>query len=251
MKSAPADSPARRQAQLGLARVLLRGSTKSAPKTTPAAAIRGGKEVSWSEPVHLAPLPGMLVAFHFAAPEDPEANVDEALRLADMLIAQKEYLGHIIKADALTKKGLYTEALSEYSTGVKRLKVLPPEYDGVLDRILQNHPALLRPSPTAGAVNPDLASQLFSDGAKLFFERRYDRAEELFAKAVSNNAQDARYLYYLGLARWQQGKRDVAVEDFKAAAALERQGHPLSRVVSESLERIQGDPRRTLNQYRP
>jgi len=100
-------------------------------------------------------------------------------------------------------------------------------------------------------VNPDLAGQLFSDGAKLFFERRYDRAEDLFAKAVSNNAQDARYLYYLGLARWQQGKRDVAVEDFKAAAALERQGHPLSRVVSESLERIQGDPRRTLNQYRP
>jgi Tetratricopeptide repeat len=251
MKTAPADSPARRQAQLGLARVLLRGSTKSAPKTTPAAATRGAKAVSSTHPSRPAPLSAVLVTFHFAAPDDPEANVDEALRLADMLIAQKEYLGHIIKADALTKKGLYTEALSEYSTGVKRLKVLPPEYDGVLDRILTNHPALQRPSPTAGAVNPDLASQLFSDGAKLFFEQRYDRAEEVFAKAVSNNAQDARYLYFLGLARWQQGKRDVAVEDFKAAAALERQGHPASRVVSDSLERIQGDPRRTLNQYRP
>jgi tetratricopeptide (TPR) repeat protein len=251
MKSAPADSPARRQAQLGLARVLLRGSTKSAPKTTPAAAVPGAKEVSSTQPSQPALLSAMLVTFHFAAPDDPEANVDEALRLADMLIAQKEYLGHIIKADALTKKGLYTEALSEYSTGVKRLKVLPPEYDGVLDRILTNHPALQRPSPTAGAVNPDLASQLFSDGAKLFFERRYDRAEELFAKSVSNNAQDARYLYFLGLARWQQGKREVAAEDFKAAAALERQGHPASRVVSDSLERIQGDPRRTLNQYRP
>jgi hypothetical protein len=58
-------------------------------------------------------------------------------------------------------------------------------------------------------------------------------------------------MYFLGLARWFAGKKDLAKQDFQAGAALERQGRPSPRAISDSIERIQGDTRSLLNEYRP
>ena len=60
---------------------------------------------------------------------------------------------------------------------------------------------------------------------------------------------DARYLWFLGLARYQQGKSSYH-EDFRQAAALEQQGNPNRAEVNAALERIQGPLRAVLARYR-
>jgi hypothetical protein len=235
LKVAKSGSPVYRQAQLGLARTLLRATQQPAPKT-PAA-----NEVS-------AQL--ILLTTLLAAPGDSptDANVEEALKLADELIASGEYLGHIIRADALASMRRYTDALQEYEKGVRLLKVLPREYDDVLDRIIKNHPSLR--TDVVRSTDPELGNRRFDEGLQFFFDGKHARAEKAFVTAL-DNARDARYLYYLGLTRWLQGKKSEAADDFKAAALLERQSRPAPRIISDSLERVQGEPRSVLNEYRP
>ena len=55
-----------------------------------------------------------------------------------------------------------------------------------------------------------------------------------FAAAVENDNGDARYYYFLGLARLAQGKRD-AYEDFDQGARLEELGRPTRAAVPSSV----------------
>jgi hypothetical protein len=231
------------QARLGMARVLLqRSAAKPAKSPAPGTTSRRGDDTLG----RLA-----LMTILFAAPEPANANdVLEALKLADALIAQKEYLGHIIKADALAKLGRYNDALTEYSTGIKALKALPKEYDGVLDRILANHPGMQRPDASVVA-DESLAFKHYGEGLELYRRGDFAKSEGEFVQAVRHNNQDARYLYFLGLSRWQQGKRDSAAESFEDGAKLELKGRPTFRVVNESLESVQGELRRAVEKYRP
>jgi tetratricopeptide (TPR) repeat protein len=242
------------QAQLGLARVLLQKAVKK-PAREPAA-----PEASAAPPVTMAPearRAALVLLVTMLQPTEPSAvlEITEALKLADALIVGGEPLGHIIKADALAKLNRYNDALAEYSRGIKGLKVngvkaLPREYDGVLDRILAQHPALQKPDPNL-VPDDSLAIKHYSDGLEFYRKGDYKKAEVELVQAIRYDPKDARYHYFLGMARWHDGRHEAATEDFKAGSLLELRGQPTYRVVNASLERVQGDLRKAVEKYRP
>jgi tetratricopeptide (TPR) repeat protein len=235
--------------RLALARVLL------APKRArPAPPPDVGDKVGQGAPINanqLSQLVALVLVAVQAADLDappPMPEVEEALRLAEELIKAKDPRGHLIKAQAQGKQGLWTTSLEEYTRGLKGL--IKPEYANGLSFIVDNHPAFRRPD---SLKPPDqlLAERHFGNGLRFYFDRQYPQAEKELLEAVRYNDQDARYLYYLGLSRLLQGKREVALEDFRVGANLERQDRPSPAAVAGSLERVQGPVRQTLNKYRP
>jgi TolA-binding protein len=116
---------------------------------------------------------------------------------------------------------------------------------------LPNQRPGLEPLPAGDAV---AAEEAYARGLVDFWAGRYQDAEGDFAQAVrtaGRTGQDARYDYFLGLAQFLQGKREDAQATFQVAAQLERDHRPPSRVVSDALERVQGQLRRTVDSYRP
>ena len=110
-----------------------------------------------------------------------------------------------------------------------------------------------KPATTAVPVHPLLAERYFGQGLDAFWQRRYAEAEKAFKQAVANFDQDARYQYFLGLARYQQGgkaKREAARYDFGQGARLEAASRPNRVEVNASLERLQGELRQVLDRYR-
>jgi hypothetical protein len=91
----------------------------------------------------------------------------------------------------------------------------------------------------------------YGAGLELFRDGRFDKAEREFIGAIGFNSKDARYVYFLGLSRWLQGKTAPAIEDFKAGAVLEMIGKPTPRDVNSALESIQGPTRSEIEKYRP
>jgi hypothetical protein len=101
--------------------------------------------------------------------------------------------------------------------------------------------------------NPLLAEKHFSKGLDFFWGRRYADAEMEFVKTILFYDDDARYRYFLGLSRYLQGtsdKRTLAGADFEKGAHLERLRHPSTREVNASLERVQGQLRKVIDNYR-
>jgi hypothetical protein len=106
------------------------------------------------------------------------------------------------------------------------------------------------PSADADAGNPLHAESAYVDGVRQFWAGAYAQAEERFLEAIRNDGRDARYHYYLGLCRWAQGKRAAARRDFERGAELERQDRPARAAVNAALERIQGNLRQEVDQFR-
>ncbi len=147
------------------------------------------------------------------------------------------------RAQALAVQGLWTEALNAFATGL--YPYISPDYDAVLANVLQGHPALRRPTVMTVA-DPLAAAQHYAAGLQWYNERRYADAEKEFEEAVENDGQDARYYYYLGLPRLQQGDRSDAQEDCRnQGARLERQSRPPQgrRGAAALRSRIQGEAR--------
>jgi tetratricopeptide (TPR) repeat protein len=137
--------------------------------------------------------------------------------------------------------------------------VAPAEFADGWGDLVKNHPAFsAKPSSTAvvsapaAAQDPDpaLAERYFAAGLSLYYARNFDAAEADFQTAVQNHGEDARFLYFRGLARLPLGKIEAAQDDFRKAVALERRGLPDSATIGMYFERIQGDERRLINQFR-
>ena len=94
------------------------------------------------------------------------------------------------------------------------------------------------------------AHQRYARGLRAYQERRYRDAEAEFLAAVSGDGQDARYHYFLGLARWPQGKREAAAEQFRQGAKLERENNPSQVFVRLALDAAQPEGLEALNLYR-
>jgi hypothetical protein len=187
--------------------------------------------------------------------EQPMPDVDEALKLAEAAIKAGNYEGYLIKAQALARKGQWTQALEEYVKGIDLLSRsgqarLKPAYAAELRFLIDNHPAFKRPD-SLSPPDPILGEKHFALAMRLYNSHLFPQAEKEFFEAVRYNDQDARYWYYLGLARLMQGKRTEAADSFEAGSLLERQNKPNAAAVSLSLERVQGPIRQTLNSYRP
>jgi tetratricopeptide (TPR) repeat protein len=153
-----------------------------------------------------------------------------------------------MRGEVLCRMGRWNEGMKAIDAGVKR--VLSPAEAAHVSFLLENHPAFqrregLRPS------DPLLAEEYYAAGLHQYFIGNYVRAERDFSDAAFYNDEDARYVYFLGLARLPQpGKRDLAVEDFRQAARLEQVGRPPAAAVSLALERVQGPARHLLNRVR-
>jgi hypothetical protein len=130
------------------------------------------------------------------------------------------------------------------------------EWQAIAREALQdiNTPAALRPNSSdtraQGDPNPLQAEWHFAAGVNSYWSGAYARAEEQFQAAIRNDNQDARYHYYLGLARWPQGKRDAARNAFERGAELERDNRPAREAINALLERVQGSLRQEVDQFR-
>jgi len=152
----------------------------------------------------------------------------------------------LLKAQALAIQGMWTQALNTYVEGL-RPHLGRDQFEG-LKYIVDNHPVQRRPDRLR-VSQPFQAEQHYVIGLGRFHARDYAGAEKEFTKAIGNFDQDARYHYFLGLARLQQGKRG-APEEFDEAARLEADGRPARDAVDVALERIQGEPRRLIKEAR-
>jgi tetratricopeptide (TPR) repeat protein len=140
--------------------------------------------------------------------------------------------------------------LSETNAGPQDLKAAIAG----LQTILAKHPSLSRPGSDEDQ-NPVLAFKHYDTGRGLYREGRFADAEKEFLEASTHYKDDARFFYYLGLARLRQGTRakiGAAKLDFEDAAKLEMKHWPESRDdVDFALESIQGPARKVVDRYRP
>jgi hypothetical protein len=191
----------------------------------------------------------LLAVLALQAPEmqAPNPGDEEAQKLADEILkAPADKVPFDVRAQALAIKGRWTLGLLTYVDGLRRF--LPPNYAAGLLDLVSNHPRLKRPDVLT-VPNPLEAEKHYAAGLNFYFDRDYPAAEKSFATAVENDGQDARYYYYLALARLAQNKRE-AYEDLDQGALLEAQNRPPAAVVSSALERIQGPVRRIVNEAR-
>jgi tetratricopeptide (TPR) repeat protein len=178
----------------------------------------------------------------------PGPGQQEAERLADEILKAPEgTVPFDVRAQALAVKGLYTRALQTYAEGLRRH--LPGTYAEGLVELVRIHPRLARPDSLA-TPNPLQADRHFADGVNFYFDGDYAQAERAFLEAVANDGQDARFYYFLGLARLALGKAREAQEDLDQGAALERLGRPSPAAVGAALERVQGRARQIVNEAR-
>ena len=204
-----------------------------------------GKNAPRPSPAVLAAL--LLVGLQPAdAPGQVDAAAKEAQELADQILAQGDAAPFEARAQALAVKGLWTQALTTYAEGCRSL--LDAEHAAGLMRLVQGHPALHQPSIMTVA-DPLEAEKHYAAGLRWYYDHDYAKAEKEFYTAVEHDGQDARYYYFLGLARLMLGDRDAA-EDFEQGARLERLDRPSRAAVSAALERVQGSARAQLNDIR-
>jgi len=230
--------------RLALARVLL--------KVHQERATRDGNPKSATRRLEASSLASFILLMNLAGPDDAAKSPerDEALRLADQILAstKDDPAGLLLKAQALAIKGQWIPALTTYVEGI-RPRLTREQVDGLL-AIINNLPTVKRPE-TVAANDPDEADKYYAAGLRLYGSHQYAEAEKEFTYAVQLFAQDARYFYYFGLSRLMQGKRAEAFDAFEQAAKLERKNRPDRATVSQSLERVQGIPRREMDKFRP
>jgi tetratricopeptide (TPR) repeat protein len=238
--------------RLAMARVLLLGK----PLAAPAPPKEKEEEKTSRRPAGRHPLLETVLILMMTTLQEPggaakpDADIDRAIALADEAIKLGIPEAHLLKAEALARKGLWTEALQEYVTGLEKLPTPPPDYAKRLNELVSRHPAFRIPD-TLSVPEPLVAEKHYAKGLSFYNARRYADAEKEFTRAINNDAQDARYWYYLGLSRLALGNRDEAIESFRRGSILERESRPNRTMVSESLERIQGPRRQVVNEFRP
>jgi hypothetical protein len=118
----------------------------------------------------------------------------------------------------------------------------------VLQALIEGHPALKRPD-SLRVPNVLEAESQYATGVRYYFCRDYAESEKHLLEAIRLNGGDARYYYFLGLSRLMQGNRE-AYEDFNRGALLEKDNRPGRAIVSQALERVQGEVRKIVNEAR-
>ena len=87
------------------------------------------------------------------------------------------------------------------------------------------------------------------DGMHAYHAGQYDRAYDDLTNAIEAGTDDPRGYYFRGLAALQMGRTSEAQADFTTGADRELANGGVRR-VSQSLERVQGADRLTLERYR-
>lgn len=107
--------------------------------------------------------------------------------------------------------------------------------------------------PMAAPKKPDPQQALaaYRAGRNAYIDQRFAEAEARFQAAIETDPRDARYHYFLGLARWALGKPESAIDCFQAAARLEKDHQPSPVFITLALEAVPEKEMAILNRYRP
>ncbi len=191
----------------------------------------------------------VLCAKHAASSGEPSlpAELEWALRAADEAARAGQGEGRLMRAHVYASRSQWDQALHEMAEYMKQQA--PAAYAADLAQVLAGHPAL-NPLPLSRRTNSAVAAAHYLEGYRLYVDSRPADAEKSFREAVSNDDGDARYWYFLGLSQFRQGKPDLARESFLRGRKLENQHRPGREEVTRSLERVQGEARQVISQYR-
>ena len=173
-------------------------------------------------------------------------GAEEAMKLADEVLASKE-ADFVTRSQAWAIKGMWTKALQTYVEGLQFN--IRRDYAEDLMRLVLCHPAFRRPESLC-IPNPLEAEQHYATALHLLGTCKSTEAECELIEAIRNDPNDARYFYFLGLARLAQGRCGEAYVDFEEGSKLEQENKPGRDAVSAALERVQGPPRLVLNKFR-
>jgi len=92
--------------------------------------------------------------------------------------------------------------------------------------------------------------QMYGSGVHAFFAYDYQQAYADLTAAIDAGSTDPRCYYFRGLTYLQLGRDDEAAMDFEQGARLESQDTNKFYDVSRALERVQGQRRLLIEQYR-
>jgi tetratricopeptide (TPR) repeat protein len=254
-RAALAKAPAQDRYRAALAKVLQRPRPAADPVPPPM-----GDKQSRLEAPQAFPLALALVCAQVQPPEDEKDDLEREKRLQESVKLAKELMkskdaktrgeGHMILGLAYLKQNERTKAVVEYVEGLKLFYPGTPTEE--LVKMVRDHPAFQQLDAQANA-DPRLAERFFSKGLDYYWQRKYKDAEFQFAQAKSYYETDARYHYFLGLARFQQKdkkKLEAAKFDLTEGARLEALSRPDTVRVNASLERVQGPLRQLIAEYR-
>jgi hypothetical protein len=257
--------------RVALARLLLRDPPEGGAAPAPADNDKkkkddkvGAIQAPQERTIVLHPWTPFLVSAVIGQPvediEDKEtaARLNETLKLAEELIASKNAKikgqGYLLKGIALSKMGRRTEGLKEYAKGLQLID--PGTKTEDMSKLIEDHPAFQQPD-ASNTPNEIMAERHFGEGMHHYWSKQYPQAEAQFRQSVKYYNKDARYQYYLGLAQIHQKtrlKRDAAYYSFERGARLEAKMASTNpdavREINASLERIQGEMRQLLNDFR-
>ena len=92
--------------------------------------------------------------------------------------------------------------------------------------------------------------QLYGNGVHAYFGGQYSQSFESLSTAIKGGTHDPRVYYFRGLAEMRLGRQPDAAADWQKGAALEADEANGNYFVSQALERIQGQRRTALDQFR-
>ncbi|MCS7304084.1 MAG: hypothetical protein NZ602_03115 [Thermoguttaceae bacterium] len=102
--------------------------------------------------------------------------------------------------------------------------------------------------PTPGQEG--IISQLYGNGVHAYFAGKYEEAYEFFNSAIQAGTKDPRVYYFRGLTYLKLGRPEEAEQDFIKGAELETADVNQLYPVGRALQRVQGNHRLKLEQYR-
>jgi tetratricopeptide (TPR) repeat protein len=106
---------------------------------------------------------------------------------------------------------------------------------------------------TAGAAlkaQDDATDKLYGAGVHAYFAGNFEAALEQLDAAVAAGSRDPRCYFYRGLTSWKLGNAAAAKTNFSEGARLEAANPELSRMISRSMQRVQGSTRLTIERFR-
>jgi len=279
---ADARSDARRQAELaGQVRAELAAKAKEADRlAAQLAEAKAAADQAKQAQDRVAALAGQLQQAQAAQADlkgsmekltDAKAQAEAAVRDADAGLArvrdqlakaeaaERHLNERLARAEAARNKA--TEFVAEVGRRLQAAHVAAAgapatELLAALDRALAAPPAsagetaLRQPSAAAGPLTPEHAEQVAQQGYAAIRENDPAAAERAFAQLAAGPESDAISQYYLGLARWKQGRYAEAEAAFRKGAALERQNRPNPADVGAAFERLTRADRALINRYR-
>lgn len=175
-----------------------------------------------------------------------EATKDLKKQLADATAAAKKAQDDLTAAKATARADAEAAMKAKLDDAVAKLKGLETDFAA---KLAEARAGVVKIMPAEMAAS-EKAGRSYADGVEAYRRRLYQDAEKLFAAAAAAQPADARYWYYLGLARSYTATTG-AEDAFKKGAEMEDRNKPSRKVIDAALEHLSRNDKAQVNKYRP